>query len=49
MLNADDAALRGTVALRLAIMQADFRGDHEKACQVKLAALMHTQNLYQLC
>lgn len=33
-LNADDARLRATVALRLGILQADFRGDHRKACQV---------------
>lgn len=36
-LNADDASLRATVALRLAILQADFRGDRRKACQVKCA------------
>lgn len=33
-LNADDESLRATVALRLAILQADFRGDRRKACQV---------------
>ncbi|CAN0183838.1 unnamed protein product, partial [Pylaiella littoralis] len=32
-LNADDEPLRATVALRLAILQADFRGDRRKACQ----------------
>lgn len=33
-LNGDDESLRATVALRLAIVQADFRGDRRKACQV---------------
>lgn len=34
MLDSDDASLRATVALRLAILQADFQGDYRKACQV---------------
>lgn len=34
MLDADDASLRATVALRLAILQADFQGDYRKSCQV---------------
>ena len=33
-LDADDASLRATIALRLGILQADFRGDRRKACQV---------------
>eukprot|EP00903_Cladosiphon_okamuranus_P012352 g11581.t1 len=38
-LNADDESLRATVALRLAILQADFRGDRRKACQTLRGAL----------
>ncbi|CAM9135050.1 unnamed protein product [Scytosiphon promiscuus] len=38
-LNADDEPLRATVALRLAIVQADFRGDRRKACQTLRGAL----------
>ncbi|CAB1113909.1 unnamed protein product [Ectocarpus sp. CCAP 1310/34] len=38
-LNADDESLRATVALRLAILQADFRGDRRKACQTLRSAL----------
>lgn len=35
--NADDAAMRATVSLRLAILQADFAGDYRKACQVRIS------------
>ncbi|CAM9209213.1 unnamed protein product [Ectocarpus sp. 4 AP-2014] len=38
-LNADDESLRATIALRLAILQADFRGDRRKACQTLRSAL----------
>lgn len=34
VLNADDAALKAAVALRLGILQADFCGDYRKSCQV---------------
>eukprot|EP00752_Nemacystus_decipiens_P012187 g10805.t1 len=48
-LNADDESLRATVALRLAVLQADFRGDRRKACQTLRGALAgidrHRQSL----
>ena len=44
-LDADDAPLRATISLRLAILQADFRGDRRKACQVRHASALSTSSL----